>query len=1039
MKELIKYHLHSDYSLLDSCTNYKDYIDEAVKNGERAIAFTEHGKISGWVGKKMYCDKVGVKYIHGVECYLTESLDEQKRDNYHTVLLARNYEGVEEINRAISIANSESHFFYTGRITFDEFINLSHNVICTSACLASPLNKLDINHPYYEKLVKRYDYLEIQPHNHPEQIRYNGHLSMLSRKYGIPLIAGTDTHSLNQYKADCRSILLKAKRQSYGDEDLFDLTYRNYDEVFEAFRAQGLLSDKFVEEAMDNTVKLADSIESFELDTTIKYPILYGSREADREKFRSCVQKKFQDKMENGIIPEYQIPAFKSAIQEEMRVFNKINMDGFMLSMSEFLTWCRDNGIPVGPARGSVGGSRVAYITDIIDLNPETWHTVFSRFCNEDRKEVGDIDVDIIKEDRPKIFEYIINRFGKRYTARVASYGTLQEDAVIDEITRALSFINPNDKRYSLENTKRIKAEYKSDSDKCKAMYPEVFKYFDGLLGTKISQSVHPAGIVVSPVTLDDHYGVFDKDGISCMMLNMDEVHEIGLVKYDFLVLKNIKIISDTCAAAGIPYPASHRMNWEDQEVWKDMLRSPIGIFQFEESYAHSLLRKYGPHSIFDMSLVTAAIRPSGASYRDDLIAHKPYKNPSSIIDELLKDNNGYLIYQEDTIKFLQQICGMSGSEADNVRRAIGRKDKERLEKALPDILNGYCAKSDKPKEEAEKEAKAFLRIIEDSASYQFGLNHSIAYCLIGYICAYLRYYYPAEFICSYLNNAANNDDVSDGQALAHEYGIEVLRPKFGLSKAKYSYNREKNIIVKGIGSVKNLNDTVGDELFKVSQHLKDTVHFVDTLYLAKKDTSVKKNQIDILIKLDYFSQYGEMNVLLKINEEYEKFQTTSGFAKLVKKEKLDEWERDIIASYATDRKKDGSEMVSFKIIRPMEMLRAFEDYIRSQKIVEIDIRQKMSFQLDYLGYIDMQTGKSEDRRKLYVMSLFKMKDKRSGEIWGIRIDTRSIGTGKTASLTVPIEEFEMNPFRCGDLIFADDVYKNRKGYWYLSKYRLIA
>lgn len=174
------------------------------------------------------------------------------------------------------------------------------------------------------------------------------------------------------------------------------------------------------------------------------------------------------------------------------------------------------------------------------------------------------------------------------------------------------------------------------------------------------------------------------------------------------------------------------------------MLRSPIGIFQFEGEFAFQMLRQYEPHSIFDMSLVTAALRPSGASYRDDLMQHKPHRNPSSIIDELLADNNGYLIYQEDVIKFLQQICGFSGSDADNTRRAIGRKDEDRLKKALPQILEGYCEKSPQPREVAEQEAKEFLQIIQDASSYMFGYNHSVGYCMIGYC----RIYFCQDRAC---------------------------------------------------------------------------------------------------------------------------------------------------------------------------------------------------------------------------------------------------------------------------------------------------
>lgn len=263
---------------------------------------------------------------------------------------------------------------------------------------------------------------------------------------------------------------------------------------------------------------------------------------------------------------------------------------------------------------------------------------------------------------------------------------------------------------------------YEADEEAARKKYPNIFYYFDGMVNTAISQSMHPAGIVVSPITLPDNYGYLTKEEKSILQIDMEEIHEISLVKYDILGLKNVQIIRDCCRLAGIPYPKSHEINWCDEKVWADMLRSPVGIFQFESSFAFQSLCKMKPNSIEDMSLVTAAIRPSGTSYRDSLLRREINKNPSKIIDDMLEKNLGFLVYQEDTIKFLQEVCGLTGSEADNIRRAIGRKDKERLDKALPQILEGYCSKSSSPRDVAETEAKAFLKIIEDSASYQFGL-----------------------------------------------------------------------------------------------------------------------------------------------------------------------------------------------------------------------------------------------------------------------------------------------------------------------------
>lgn len=645
------YHCHSEYSLLDSCTKYQDYIDLSVKNGAKALSISEHGKPLNWTEKWAACKNAGIRYIHSVEIYLTETLDEKIRDNYHTVLMAKNMDGVKELNDLVSLSCRQDHFYYNNRITFDEFLNMSDNIISTSACLASPLNKLPTSHPRYMELAKKYDFLEVQPHIHPDQISFNKRLSKLSKSFGIPLIAGTDTHSSSRYKAECRQVLLSAKHKSYGDEDSFDLSYKTYDELIDLFERQGALSKDEYMNAIENTNLLYDMTEDIDLDTSIKYPILYGSREADSQKFSETVETMFQEKLNKGVIPREQEQAFRKAIDEEMRVFRKLQMDGFMLGQSEIVRWCREQGMAIGTARGSVGGSRVAYVTDITDLNPETWHTVFSRFCNEDRKEIGDIDTDVVESDRPAIFKYITDRFGADKTARVASFGTMQAKGVIDDVGRHLAITYEKEhgslveNPWNLKNIAKIKNEFDQDPDGTKAKYPELFYYFDGLLDTKISQSVHPAGIVISPVTLADNYGVFDKDGETCLMLDMDNIHDYtGLAKYDFLILKTVQVIRDTCNYIGKNYPKTHEINWNDDKVWDSLITSPVGIFQFESPFAFDCLKKFNPHSIFDMSIVTACIRPSGTSYRNDLLARKIHRNPSEIIDNLLKDNLGLVI-----------------------------------------------------------------------------------------------------------------------------------------------------------------------------------------------------------------------------------------------------------------------------------------------------------------------------------------------------------------------------------------------------------
>lgn len=975
MDNYVTYHLHTMLSLLDSCTSYKEYIRYAKELGQKAICFTEHGNCYNWIEKKMYCESTQykiiydgkikyiddkkkldnfiksieceyeiielkpIKFLFGVEVYMTANkLDaEQKtRDNYHTILIAKNHEGLKEIN-AIAMENGSKpdHFYFTRRITFDEFLGLSDNVIKISACLASPLNKFIPQTIEDEqiliKLLNKYDYYEVQPHvNSDDQKAYNKKLAALSKQFNKPLIAGTDTHSLNQYKAECRKILMKGKKNKYSYEENLDLTYKTYDELVDMFKLQGSLTETEYISAINNTNVMADSVEEFELDTSFKYPKLYDNED---EVFVKRIWNMYDDKVKRGVIKDEQI--YRDNIEEELRVFRKIGMVGFMLFMSELVCWCWDNGIPVGFCRGSVGGSTIAYITDIIDVNPVRWGCVFSRFASEYRKEIGDIDLDISPDQRQKVFDYIISKFGNDNTAYVLAITTIADKGCIDDIGRALyySWIEDNFKQelediskrlrdkksdpnytygvweiekylsetsqkfneennpYTLNRIAAIKREYDIDPEKTKKKYKDLFYYFDGLVGTTVSQSMHPAGIIVSPITLYDNYGTFWSDGNHILVINMEECHEISLVKYDILGLKNIQIIRETCELANIKYPKSHELDWDDKEVWKHITDSPVGIFQFEGKYAFDLLKRYGPKEINSLSLVNASLRPSGESYRDRLIAGEINKNPSELIDDMLKQNHGFLVFQEDTLHFLMDICGLSGSDADNIRRAIGRKQVDRLEAAMPEILEGYCSKSDKPRDVAEEEAKQFLQIISDSSNYQFGYNHSTGYSMIGYTCGYLRYYYPVEFITAYLNSAANDDDLRTGTELAKQFKISMLRPTFGYSRSKFFCDANQKNIYKGIGSLKNMSEKSAAEIVPLYSNKYDNI--VDLLFDIKEQTTINTRMLDILIKIDFFKEFGDINKLLWITAKFDELygkksiKKDSPFVKLITEETL--------------------------------------------------------------------------------------------------------------------------------------------------------
>ena len=1124
MNNYVPYHVHSWDSLLDSATSYKTYIDRAKELGMKAICFSEHGNVFEWFEKMQYCKKNGIKFLYGIECYLTESLDEKIRDNYHTILIAKNNDGFVELNRLISLSYQPEQRYYKPRLSFDQFLNISDNVIKISACLASPLwsfkKRLDAaeadgddvsdRREKYVQLIQHYDYLEIQYHD-GDQVEYNQLLYKFSQIFNKPLIAGTDTHSIDQYKAECRIMLKYGKTDGdWGDsENTCDLTFKTLDELIDSFDAQNALPKDVYMKAIEETNVMADSVQELIIDTAVKYPVLYDGQD-EEQIMNNRVLAMYHDKVDNGII-DGNDSRYLDNIKTEMSVFKKINMTGFMLFMSELMCWAREQGFYTSPCRGSVGGSTVAYITDIIDLDPVKRHTVFSRFANEYREEVGDIDTDWFEDDRPFIYNHMFERFGSDKCAYILTLGTLADAAVIDTIGKAYRIIaqqNDEESVYTLDKIAEIKSEWSQNRDVTREKYPDIFKYYDGLVGCVVSQSQHAAGIVVSPINLIDNYSVFlNKENVQILPITMEEIHDIGLVKYDILGLKNVGIISKTCSYINADLPHEYNINWDDQAVFADMMRSPVGIFQFESQYAFDTLKKYYtnvkknglPFTIDDMTVCNACIRPSGASYRDDLIALKEHKNPSPMIDELLSNTHGWLVYQEQTIAFLQEICGLSGGAADNVRRAIGRKQIDRLEAALPGILDGYCSKSDKSREEAEIEAKEFLQVIEDSASYQFGFNHATGYSLLGYLCAYYRYYYPLEFCTAFLNCSKTDDDITNGTQLAKQLGFQIKPARFGYSRAGFFYDKETKSIYKSVDSIKNLNASVGDELYELRDRKYSS--FVDLLADIKELTSCDRGQRDVLIRINFFEQFGEINHLLKTAEIFDMLYGR----KTIRRSQLPDLEidEDILAKfsgtvtqdriekidverYALDHgvavddlnrfrnPKSGYSTVKFMRYYDLSMDETMIPY--ATKIVQgqfsdIDITglikhlssiaevqprnidDIMNDQKEFLGYIDYSNPKI-DIRYIKVLSL----DTR----YAPKITAYCLKTGQTSEIKVHsrknykdksiITTFKDTPFEEGDYLYMDickkepRLIKTKSDWekvpgeyvWWLKKYHII-
>lgn len=702
MKNYVVTHLHSDYSLIDSATKYEAYINKAKELEMKALAFTEHGNIFGWIAKKQKCDKAGLKYIHAQEFYLTKTLEEKVRDNYHVILIAKNWEGVKELNKLSSLAYNkedkhfptdpkityeelqntpsktfskiDGHYYYDPRITFEELKNTSDNILITTACLGGVLWKAvngrgkgwqpdpDFEAEFIDFLVKNKHrcYLEIQPHNINDQKIFNQKLLMLSNKYNIPLIAGTDTHALNKDLSDTRLILQLAKHISYPDEEELDLTFKSYDELVRMFEIQGVLKKEVYLEAIENTNKLADRVEEFKLDDSHKYPKLYDNpKEVFIDEIWKGIQEREFDKLNPITKREYY-----DRINGELKVYATCKSEEYMLFLKKkIIEPCKERGIDVGYGRGSVNGSLIAYALGITEMDSIKWRLNFFRFMNPSRISLADIDLDLPPSRRAEVIQ-LLSETPEIYFAEIITFNTVAKKGSYREVGRALGtdYITPDEIDRICKDVEGIgKKQFLKNEDMWRKKYPKLFKYADLLEGVNVSVGSHPSGFLCSPIPLDENVGTFytGESKYPVSQCNMKEVDSLNFVKVDLLGLDNIEIVNEACKLIGIPRLTPDNMDFHDDDVWESIKESPLGIFQFEGDYAHEILtkvlnavetiRKEAPEvtRIDLMSMTNGAIRPSGASYRDEMCQGIFKDNGHEALNKFLVDTMGYLIYQE--------------------------------------------------------------------------------------------------------------------------------------------------------------------------------------------------------------------------------------------------------------------------------------------------------------------------------------------------------------------------------------------------------
>lgn len=968
-------HLHSMLSNavtnIDSVTAYSEYIQKAHDLGMRAMAFSEHGSVMGWVKKKLQMEELGMKYIHAEEFYLTQSLEEKMRDNYHCLLIAKNYDGVMELNKLStkSFNREDGSYYYAPRITIDDVKNTSDNIIVSTACLGGVLNKApeDVKKDFFEWIVKNKHrcYLELQPHLDDDQIRYNQSLWALSKSYGVPLVMCTDTHALNSTHVEGRTILQKSKNIHFDGEDKFHLEMLSYEELVNLCRMQNALPISVYLEAIENTNRIADQIETFNLNYEYKYPHLWGdnSEEVLREKIRDGIKWRGVDKL-----PNYQ--EYLDRIEYEMKAYIHNGAIDFMLLMEDIIAWCKTQDILVGYGRGSCNGSIVAYLLGITEMDSIKHGLNFDRFMNTERVSLSDIDTDFPPSRINEVKQYIFNKHGL-YCSDIVTFNTIALKGAIRDVGRALGI--------PLAEVSDICNKIELDEASCRKAYPELFKYVDIVNGCVVSVGNHPCGLLCSSVSIDDRVGLFttSTDDVPISQINMKEIDLQNYVKLDLLKLDTIELINETCKLANIERLTPDNIDITDEKVWNSIRDDTTSIFQWEgatgDRYIKHLLsdsnikkfKELNPNIDYMtlLSIGNGAIRPAGASYRDDLANGVIRKSGNEAIDDFMKTTFGYLVFQEQIIQFLHEYCGYTMGEADVVRRHFAKKTG--TEKDIPQIKEGFAKTMAKDygmsQEESEEVIADFIQVIEDASNYLFSLNHSQPYSYEGYVSGWLRYYYPLEFLTVALN--INRDKEEKTNALityAHKMGIKINSPKFRFSRADYFCDSVNRVIYKGLGSIKHMSAQVAEDLYTLRDE--KFSNFIDLLYAIQElPNKPDSRQLDILVKIGYFQEFGNAKALLTGIEVFNKFYK----CKTIKVDKFKEMGYnidDVMPYVGKATEKTLSQLDNRGIILAL---------LRSMKMPKTTAVDMARWQCEYLGYCSI-SNPNEDPSNWLVLEIKK-------------------------------------------------------------------
>lgn len=1029
MREFVHLHLHTQYSLLDGAIKINDLVLKAKELGYKAVAITDHGNLFGILDFYRSMKKEGIKPLVGMEAYFTTGSRHDKRGkgsednitdrhNHHLILIAMNDVGLKNLMELSSISYKEG-FYYKPRIDYEVLSQHGEGLIAITACLKGVPT-------YYASLgdeekasywVKKFKdlfgenlYLELQSNSIEEQETANKVLINIAKRLGVKLVATNDSHYLNPDDRLAHQVLMAIQmkktlmeiQQGIGFKCANEgLHFASPREVWKKFEG------KFEgwEKALLNTLEVAEKIsDTFELLESGGYLLpKYDTGDKTTGDFlRELAIKGLKQRVQQGLAKDTK--ECWGRLEYELEVVSRMGFEGYFLIVQDFINWAKSQGIPVGPGRGSVSGSLLAFSLGITDVEPIRHGLLFERFLNPDRISMPDIDVDFCMENRDRVIQYVKEKYGEENVAQIITYNVMKAKQTLRDVARALGvpystadtlaklipqgdiqgtwlsleemYITPirdllekyGQHRRDIEDSVSKFRKICQESSEIKTLVEIALK----LEGLTRHTSLHAAGVVISPIPLRERIPLYyDKDKTLATQFDMTKLEEVGLIKMDFLGLKTLtelkrmRQLVEERRGTSIDYL---RLPLDDPTVY-ELLRAgnTTGVFQLESIGMKNLLKRLEPDNFDDIVAVLALYRPGPlkSGLVDSYINRKRGKEPVVYIfpelEPALKDTYGIIVYQEQVMKISQILCGFTPGEADTLRKAIGKKKKDVMQEMREKFLKGAVERG-----YDEQKVRKLWEDIEEFASYSFNKSHSVAYGYISYWTAYMKAHYPEEFFVVKLSTEKSDKKFINLIRDVKNMGFTVLPPDINESQVDFTI-AEKGKIRFGLARIKGVGEDTAKSIVECRK--KKWNNFRDFLKSVDQ-RKVNKRVIEALIKAGAFDFTGESreNLLSNIDKTLKNGVVSLGDLFGAKEKNKDnttdplKYEKEVLGIYVSKHPIDPIEKLLIGKVKWLEELEELEEgtYYFAGVISELKVKKTKNGTYMASFYLMDKTGIAE-------------------------------------------------------------------------------